>query len=186
MIGQFLNPRLNHRADDYGGTVENRARFLLEVVEAVTAIWDSPRIGVKMSPYWSNGTTFEATEETLAGFDHAIGHLGEAGASYLHLMGSAPADSGSGDDRAKLYERYRRMFTGTLVANVGFTQATANRIIQAGIADAVSFGAAYIANPDLVDRFATGQSLSAPNPATIYGEGAEGYTDYPTISGERG
>jgi N-ethylmaleimide reductase len=179
LVGQFLNPRLNHRKDDFGGTVENRARFLLEVVKAVTAAFDSPRVGVKVSPYWSNGTTFQTTEETLAGFDYVIGQLGGSGTSYLHLTGGGWADPGNHRDRSAPFARYRRIFSGTLVANGGFTQATANQIIEAGTADAVSFGSAYIANPDLVERFGAGSPLTPLNPQTIYGDGHEGYTDYP-------
>jgi N-ethylmaleimide reductase len=179
LVGQFLNPRLNHHEDDFGGTVENRARFLLEVVKAVTTAYGSPRVGVKVSPYWSNGTTFQPTEETLAGFDYVIGQLGGSEISYVQLMGGGSTDPDNPGDRFAPFARYRRIFSGALVANGGFTQATGNQIIEAGTADAVSFGAAYIANPDLVERFAAGHALAALNPQNVYGNGGEGYTDYP-------
>jgi len=94
-------------------------------------------------------------------------------------MGAGSADSGNPRDRFASFARYRRIFSGALVANGGFTQTTANQIIEAGAADAVSFGAAYIANPDLVERFANGWPLAELNTQTIYGNGGEGYIDYP-------
>jgi N-ethylmaleimide reductase len=176
LIPQFLNPRLNRRTDAYGGGTAARARFLLELLHAVADIWDSPRVGVKLSPYWSGGS-FTADEDTLASYDWLIGELNSAGLAYLHLMGTPPADS---DDHLALFIRYRTTYHGTLIINVGFTQDSANTAIERGVADAVSFGAPFIANPDLVDRFTHGYPLATADPATIYTGGLIGYTDYPT------
>jgi len=184
LIGQFLSSRLNRRTDAYGGNVENRARFLLDVVDAVNAVWDTPRVSVKISPYWSNGTTFQTTDEILAGFDHTIGQLSRAGLALLHLMGanSEPGTTPTEDALLAPFVRYRPLFNGVLVANVGFTQTSANRTIERGLADAIAFGSSYLANPDLVERFVNGYPLARPDPATIFGEGAHGYIDYPTAT----
>ena len=178
LIPQFLNPRLNRRTDAYGGSTAARARFLLELLHAVGGVWASPRVGVKLSPYWSGGT-FTADEHTLARYDWLIGELNSADLAYLHLMGTPPSDS---DDHLALFSRYRATYQGTLVVNVGFTQDSANTAIERGAADAVSFGAPFIANPDLVDRFAHGYPLAAADPATLYTGGPTGYTDYPTAT----
>jgi N-ethylmaleimide reductase len=188
LIPQFLNPRLNRRTDAYGGSTAARARFLLEVLDAVTGVWDGPRVGVKLSPYWSGGT-FTADEVTLTRYDWLIGELNNAGLAYLHLMGPAPAQApgdhnGGGDhsERLAAFGRYRALYRGTLVANVGFTRTAANTAIERGVTDAVSFGLPFIANPDLVDRFAHGYPLADLDPATLYTGGESGYTDYPTAT----
>ena len=180
LIPQFLNPRLNRRTDAYGGSTAARARFLLELLHAVSAIWEGPRVGVKLSPYWSGGT-FTAGEDTLARYDWLIGELNSAGLGYLHLMGPTPAA-----DHLSAFGRYRAIYRGTLVANVGFTRDSANTVIERGVADAVSFGLPFIANPDLVDRFAHGYPLADHDPATVYTGGAIGYTDYPRATARSG
>jgi N-ethylmaleimide reductase len=179
LIPQFLNPRLNQRTDAYGGSTAARARFLLELLHAVTGIWDSPRVGVKLSPYWSGGT-FTADEDTLARYDWLIAELNSADLAYLHLMGPTPAEDR--DHHLALFGRYRAAYQGTLVVNVGFSRDSANTAIERTAADAVSFGTPFIANPDLVDRFARGYPLAAADPATIYTGGPTGYTDYPTAT----
>jgi len=179
LIPQFLNPRLNQRTDAYGGSTAARARLLLEILHTISGIWDSPRVGLKLSPYWSGGT-FTADEDTLAAYDWLIGELNSADLAYLHLMGTPPAGS---DDHLALFSRYRTTYQGTLIINVGFTQDSANTAIERGVADAVSFGGPFIANPDLVDRFAHGYPLAVADAATIYTGGPNGYTDYPAANG---
>jgi N-ethylmaleimide reductase len=176
LIAQFVNPRLNQRTDAYGGSTERRARFLLDVIAAVSEVWDAGRIGVKISPYWTSGTAFTADEETLTDYDWVIKQLSLAGLAYLHLMG--PASPG---ERLAPFARYRALYDGTILANVGFTQKAGNDIIEHGLADAVSFGAPFIANPDLVARFAEGHPLAEADRATFYAGSTDGYTDYRTI-----
>ncbi|MDX3853960.1 alkene reductase [Streptomyces sp. AK02-01A] len=181
LIGQFLNPRLNKRTDAYGGSPERRAQFLLDVLDAVNGVWDSPRVGVKISPYWTSGAAFTADEETLTDYDQLIKKLGGGGLAYLHLMGPT-AVAGTAEERLAPFARYRALYDGPIVANVGFTQDTGNEIIENGVADAVSFGAPFIANPDLVERFAEGHPLAEADRATIYAGHTEGYTDYPAAT----
>lgn len=178
LIPQFLSPRLNQRTDAYGGSSEKRAQFLLDVVEAVSEVWGSDRVSVKLSPHWSAGPAFPADEETLADYDQLLKKLGASNLAYLHLLGRP----GTIEDRIAVFSRYRAHYEGRIVANVGFTQDLGNEILEHGIVEAVSFGAPFIANPDLVERFTHGHPLAEGDRATFYGGGAEGYTDYPAFT----
>ncbi len=178
LIPQFLNPRLNRRTDAYGGSSEKRARFLLDILDAVSDVWGSDRVGVKMSPLWTSGTAFTADEETLADYDQLLKKLNDNDLAYLHLQG-AP---GTLEERLPLFSRYRAHYQGNIIANLGFTRALGNEILTHGVVDAVSFGAPFIANPDLVERFAHGHPLADDDRDTHYAGDAEGYTDYPAFT----
>ncbi|GAA2808367.1 alkene reductase [Crossiella cryophila] len=175
LLAQFLNPHFNQRTDSYGGSKENRARILLDILHAITENWDTARISVKLSPHFADGNTFIADEETLAGYDHLIGNL--TGLAYLHLVGPAEAA-----ERRGFYTHYRELYQGNLVANLGFTKDSANELIGDGLADAVAFGAPFIANPDLVARFAHDHPLAEADRETYYAGHSNGYTDYPPVS----
>ncbi|WP_406100721.1 alkene reductase [Streptomyces sp. NBC_01003] len=178
LIPQFLNPRLNQRTDAYGGSSEKRAQFLLDILDAVSDVWGSDRISVKMSPGWNNGTTFTADEETLADYDQLLKKLNDSNLAYLHLLGTP----GTIEERIALFSRYRAHHQGNIVANLGFTQALGNEILDHGIVNAVSFAEPFIANPDLVERFAQGHPLADGDRDTYYAGHTEGYTDYPTFT----
>jgi N-ethylmaleimide reductase len=178
LIPQFLNPRLNRRTDAYGGSSEKRSRFVLDVLDAVSDVWDSDRIGVKMSPGWTSGTAFTADEETRADYDQLLKKLNDNNLAYLHLLGTP----GTVEERIALFARYRAQYQGGIVANLGFTQALGNEILEHRIVDAVSFGAPFIANPDLVERFVRAHPLAESDRATYYAGHTEGYTDYPAFS----
>lgn len=183
LIPQFLNPRLNRRTDAYGGSSEKRAQFLLDLVDAVSGVWGSDRVGIKLSPYWSGGPAFTADDEALAEYDQLLKRLNDGNLAYLHLLGPEPgADT---DDTFTAFARYRAHYQGAVIANLGFTQATGNELLERGLADAVSFGGPFIANPDLVDRFAYGHPLATGDRDTYYAGGAKGYTDYPAVTGSR-
>ncbi len=190
LLAQFLNPRLNRRTDGYG---TRRDRLLLEVVDAVTAVWDGRRVGVRLSPYWTArdrspagaapaGYPYTADEDTLADHDRLVAALGSRPLGYLHLRGPLPAARGAAPDTDAV-ARYRKLFDGPLIANHGFDRASGNAVVEAGLADAVSFGRLFIANPDLVSRFALGHPTAAGDRATHYTGGARGYTDYPVWPG---
>ncbi|MGW5614504.1 alkene reductase [Streptomyces sp. NPDC003877] len=181
LVAQFLNPRLNQRTDAYGGSSEKRARFLFDVVDAVSSVWGSDRIGVKLSPYWRSGPAFTADAEMLADYDLLLKRLNDTDLAYLHLLGPEPGTDT--DDTFSAFTRFRTHYRGAVIANLGFTQATGNELLERELADAVSFGAPFIANPDLVDRFAHGHPVAAGDRDTYYAGGAEGYTDYPTATG---
>ncbi|WP_338743238.1 alkene reductase [Actinomadura luteofluorescens] len=189
LIAQFLNPRLNRRADAYG---TDRGRLLLEVVDAVTAAWDGRRAGVRLSPYWTvhdtsprarrAGYPYTADEATLAAYDALAAELATRPLAYLHLRGRAVAGPGAVPDFEE-FARYRKLFGGALVANHGFGRVSGNAVVEAGIADAVSFGRPFIANPDLVARFALGHAVACGDESTHYVGGARGYVDYPIWAG---
>ncbi len=177
LIDQFLRDGTNVRTDGYGGPVENRARFLREVTAAVAAVWGADRVGVRLSPL--SGFNDMSDSDPFSTFGQAASVLDGFGLAYLHLVlvGSANPESDEGRIMAHLREKFR----GPLIANGGYTHETAEAAISGGRADLVSFGASFLANPDLPARFAQGASLNSPNPATFYGGGAEGYTDYPAL-----
>ncbi|MGW5863481.1 alkene reductase [Streptomyces sp. NPDC055239] len=178
LFAQFLNPRLNHRDDAYGGSRAGRRRLLLDVVDAVTAEWDGRRVGVRLSPYMAATERFVVDEELLADHDELVAVLDDRPLAYLHLRGP---DLRGPDDTPdfEAFARYRERFAGPLIANNGFDGDSANALVGAGLADAVSFARHFVANPDLVSRFALGREPAAGDPATYYQGGARGYADYP-------
>lgn len=179
LIDQFLQDGTNRRTDSYGGSVENRARFLVEVVEAMIAAWAPERIGVKLSP----ATRFygQSDSDPIATFTYAARRLDELGIGYLHVMEAGQADQANGTQMEDTTAALRPFFRGPLITNGSYDLPKAKAVLAAGQADLVSFGVPFIANPDLVERFATSAALNRPDPATFYGEGPEGYTDYPTL-----
>ncbi len=178
LIDQFLRDGTNVRTDEYGGSAEHRVRFLREVVAAVAEVWGADRVGVRLSPHSPFNDMSDS--DPFATFGAAASALDGFGLAYLHLVvpGSADAESEPGLITAHLRERFR----GPLIVNGDYTFEAAEAVVAAGRADLVSFGSSFLANPDLPERFAEGAPLNAPNPATFYGGGAEGYTDYPALS----
>ncbi len=183
LVDQFLRDGTNHRTDRYGGTLENRARFLLEVTQAVTEVWGPGRVGVRLSPTGAYNSMSDS--DPRATFAYAARALGALRLAYLHVVepvapGSSPADL-AGEERVS--PLLRREFGGVFMANGGYDAATARAALEGGAADLVSFGAPFLANPDLPLRLATGAPLNAPDRHTFYGGDARGYTDYPTLEG---
>ena len=183
LIPQFLNRTTNRRTDEYGGSIENRARILFEVVEAVLEEVDPSRVGVKIGPMHDGGP-MAANDETLPITEYAVRELDGYGLSHLLLMGNTTDFTGTpleplmGDG---MFRHFRPIFRGKLIANVGMTAERGNRLIAEGIADLVAFGRPYIANPDLVERLATGAPLAEVDWKTVYASGPRGYSDYPTL-----
>jgi N-ethylmaleimide reductase len=181
LIEQFLQSRTNLRTDRYGGSIENRARFLLEVAEAVIEIWGADRVGVRLSPYGIANDSGEPDPMPL--YTHVIKALNPLGLAYLHFI--EPRSSGAG--RAEVNHQnvpsamvlFRPLWTGKLITAGGFTGETANAAIAAGHADAIAFGRIFISNPDLPQRLAHGYPLTPYNRATFYSGEDAGYTDYP-------
>lgn len=183
LIAQFLNHATNHRSDEYGGSLERRARFLFETVEAVLTEVDPSKVGVKISPMHEGGP-FAANDETLPMAEYAIRELDGYGLSHLLLMGATTDFSSTplaalADDG--MFRHFRPIFTGTLIANVNMTAERGNRLVADGLADMIAFGRPYIANPDLVERIARDAELSEIDWQTVYAAGPEGYSDYPTL-----
>lgn len=177
LLHQFLSTNSNERTDAYGGSLENRARLVLEVVDAVIAVLGAGRVGVRLSPHFSAHGI--ADDEAEASALYLARELAARGIAYLHI---AEPDWAGGPRLGEEFRRaLRAAFKGVLVFCGGYTAASADALIGAGLADAVAFGRPFLANPDLVDRFRQDAALNEPDPATFYGGGEQGYTDYPTL-----
>ena len=183
LVDQFLRDGTNQRTDEYGGTVENRARFLLEVTRAAADAWAPGRVGVRLSP---SGTFNDMSDaDPRRTFGHAAAELDKLGLAYLHVVAPDDADRRHAPPgwQAVPVGFFRPLFKGPIVAAGGYTFASAQAALASGEADAVAFARAFIANPDLVERFRAGAPLSAGDPSTFYGGGANGYADYPPLAG---
>ncbi|WP_426036687.1 alkene reductase [Brevundimonas sp. DC300-4] len=180
LIDQFLKDGSNQRDDSYGGSVENRSRFLLEVVAAVVAVWGADRVGVRLSP--SNGANGSKDSDPASIFLHAAGALKPFGLSYLHLIEGEPGTPMDIKFGApQLAADIRDAFGGSLMLNGGLMRETAEKALSEGRADLVSVGVPVLANPDVVERWKRNAPLNTPDKATFYGGGAKGYTDYPFL-----
>jgi N-ethylmaleimide reductase len=181
LIEQFLQSKTNLRTDQYGGSIDNRARFLLEIVQAVTGVWGANRVGVRLSPYGIANDSGEADPMPL--YTHVVEALNPLGLAYLHFI--EPRSSGAG--RAEVNHQnvpsamvlFRPIWKGVLVTAGGFTGEAAEAAIAEGHADAIAFGRIFISNPDLPRRLREGLPLTPYNRATFYGGEEKGYTDYP-------
>ncbi|MCA8233198.1 alkene reductase [Burkholderia cenocepacia] len=175
---QFLRDGSNHRTDAYGGSLENRARFLFEVLDAIGSVWEAGRIAVRLSPGSSYGTMSDS--DPHATFGYVARRLDGHGLAYLHVV--EPRVRGNDDVAAAASavsaKDLRHVFNGTLIAAGGFTTDSAHRMIEAGDADLVAFGRLFISNPDLPERLRVGAPLNHYDRSTFYGGDARGYTDY--------
>jgi N-ethylmaleimide reductase len=175
LLDEFLRDSANKRTGPYGGPVENRARLLLEVVEAVSGLIGSDRVGVRISPLNSFNSMSDSDPVGLASW--LAKRLDACGLAYLHLMRADLLGEQHGDVVTPVRENFR----GPLVLNMGFSAEEAAEAISKNQADAVAFGTPFLANPDLPARIQSGAPLNAPDPATFYSPGAKGYTDYPFL-----
>ncbi len=176
LIDQFLRESANQRTDEYGGSLENRARLLTEVIEAVTDVLGSDRVGLRLSPLNSFQSMKESDPVEWTRF--LCGHLNRFNLAYLHLM---RADF-FGIQQADVVRVARETYKGHLMVNMGYSPEEANQVLADGQADSVAFGKGILANPDFVERVKAGAELNEPNPNTFYTSGAEGYTDYPFMT----
>ena len=184
LLDQFLRSSTNQRDDEYGGSVENRIRLLVEVVDAVCEVWSPGRVGVRLSPMGGPGGSSDSDPMGL--YTAVASALAGKSLSYLHVV--RPNDhTGDGSGREEgdaIVASMRDAFDGAFIANGELEPAEAAEWIEEGDADAVAFGRLFIANPDLPERIAADGPYNEPDPDTFYGGGAEGYTDYPTLVGE--
>jgi len=180
LIDQFLRDGSNRRTDHYGGSTENRARLLIEAIEAMVAEWGAERVGVRLSP--TNPFNDMVDSNPAATFATAVGELDRFGLAYLHIVEPAGSDPVGGGEAPDI-RFFRTLWRGALMANKGYDLARANAVVQAGWADLVSFAVLFLANPDLPLRFRRGGPFNPPDRKTFYGGSAAGYTDYPPIDG---
>ena len=178
LLDQFAKDGANVRTDAYGGSIENRARLMLEVTAAVVEEIGAERTGIRISPVSpANGVS---SSDAQAQFDYIVDQLDALGIVYIHVVEGAtggPRDAAPFD-----FGSLRRRFGNTYIANNGYDLELATSHLTEDKADLFAFGRPFIANPDLVERLQTGAPLAQINPATIYGGGAAGYTDYPAIA----
>jgi N-ethylmaleimide reductase len=183
LLDQFLEDNVNHRTDQYGGSIENRARLLLEVVDAVVKVWGKGRVGVRLSPYGKFSDMGDSNPEAL--FTYVLQQLSLRGIAYAHVIEPRAGSAGSGaaidNSKPRTAPRFRKAFTGVLISAGGYDAKAAEEVIADGDADAVAFGRLFIANPDLPERFRSGAALNTPNRQTFYGGTEVGYTDYPSL-----
>lgn len=178
LIDQFLQSRTNHRTDAYGGSIENRSRFLCEIVEALASVWPANRIGVRLSP---NGIYNDmGSPEYREQFLDVAQRLDQYGVGYLHLLDGLAFGFHQLGTPMTLSE-FRSVFRGPLIANCGYSKETAEQVIREELADTVAFGRPFISNPDLVERFRNDWPLAPEAPISDWytPQGAKGYTDYP-------
>lgn len=188
LIDQFISSGTNHRTDAYGGAVGNRARLLMEVVEAVSEIWGPDRVGVRLSPLGSFNDMSDAEPEVTFGTIAQL--LSDLRFAYLHIVnpGLAAIEKGKAPDAGaeQMLALIREKYSGTLIVAGGFDRDTAEAWLEQSKADLIAFGRKFLANPDLPDRLRMPTGLNADDQSTYYGGGAKGYTDYPSLAQERG
>jgi 2,4-dienoyl-CoA reductase-like NADH-dependent reductase (Old Yellow Enzyme family) len=171
LLDQFLQDSTNQRTDQYGGSLENRARLMLEVTDAAISVWGAGRVGVHLSP---RADLHDMGDSDLAeAFGYVAHELGKRGIAFICSREKVGEDS--------LGPQLKQIFGGVYIANERFTKDQANTWLAEGKADAVAFGVPFIANPDLVQRLRQNAPLNEPRPELFYGKGAEGYTDYPSL-----
>jgi N-ethylmaleimide reductase len=183
-LDQFLQDGSNKRTDQYGGSIENRARLLLEVVDAVIGVWGSGRVGVRLSPY---GTFNDMSDSDPVGlFSYVLSQLSARSIAFVDLIEPRASSAGARDavleGSPDVAELFRNIFSGVLISAGGYTPDSAAESVKAGKVDAVSFGRLFIANPDLPSRIAAHASLNRYDRSTFYGGGEKGYTDYPRLA----
>jgi N-ethylmaleimide reductase len=177
LIHQFLGTASNTREDQYGGSQEKRARFALEVVDAVVGAWDAEHVGIRISPQGSfNGLEDDDLPMGL----YLAEEFSRRGLAFLHL--SEPDWAGGPVITDEFRTDLRAAFTGAIIGAGNYSVEKAERLVGAGLIDAAAFGRAFIANPDLPERLRTGAQLNEPDLATFYGGDAAGYTDYPSLT----
>ena len=177
LLDQFLRDKTNQRTDAYGGAIENRARLLMEVTAAIVKVWGGDRVGIRLSPLSTFGDIADSNPQAL--FSYVVEQLNAYKLVYLHVI---EGDTGGSREPGGFDPQIlRRLFNGAYMANNGYDRQMAIEARRNGTADLVAFGRPYIANPDLVERLRLAAPLNQPDPATMYGGGAGGYIDYPTL-----
>ena len=180
LVDQFLKTGSNRRTDEYGGVASNRVRFLTETVERVLEVWNGSHVGVRISP--TGGFNDMTDDDPLNTFSVVVTRLNKYGLGYLHVSETAQNSKGSSKSDLALSAHLRTLWKGLYVVNGGYDGPSGEAALRSGHADAVAYGRAFIANPDLPRRLQLGAALNIPDPSTFYGGDAAGYIDYPYLS----
>jgi N-ethylmaleimide reductase len=181
LMNQFLHQKTNQRSDEYGGSEENRARLVLEVIDVLTAVWGAGKVGIRLSPFTLSGDIYDPSSFPV--YPYLLKELENRRLAYVHLIrarASEITDPAAFEKEKKLWEQYQ----GNIIAADGFTPESAAAYIENGKAAAVAFGRYFIANPDLPERIAEGAALNPYDRSTFYTGGEKGYTDYPFLKEE--
>jgi len=181
LLHQFFSRTSNVRTDEYGGSIENRARILFEVIDEVKKHMPENRIGVRLNPSLHGLFGMTVDEESIPTFDYIVKRLNNYDLAYLHLSEPFTDVSDVPGAEPDIAKHYRPMYKGTLIINTAFNRETGNKVIDDGLADLVAFGKLFISNPDLVERFKRGIETAAWDEDTFYTTGPVGYTDYPLL-----
>lgn len=182
LFQQFFNKCANQRADEYGGSIGNRARILFEVLDAIKEVINLNRVGVRLNPSMHNQFGITVDEETIPTFEYIVEKLNNYDLAYLHLSEPFKPVNNVPHAVTHIAKHFRPLYKGTLIINKSFNRETGNQVIAEGYADLVAFGVPFIANPDLVERYALGAELNQPDFATFYTGGIKGYLDYPALA----
>ena len=181
LLNQFLHSKTNERTDGYGGTVENRSRLVLEVVEQLIDVWGSGKVGIRLSPFTFSSDIYDPTAYPV--YEYLTDRLAALKLAYIHFVRARETeieDQSVFEKEKALWKNYQ----GKIIAADGFTQETALEYVEKDWADAVAFGRHFISNPDLPQRLAEGAELNSYDRTTFYGGGEKGYTDYPFLEKE--
>ena len=179
LLDQFLRDGSNHRTDDYGGSLKNRARLPLAVAEEVVKVWGAGKVGYRISPHFTHHAMSDTNpRETFA---YLVQELSAMRLGYIHLVEPIGGRLGAITPAAAMAPLIRKKFEGTLILNGGYDAGSATEAVEKGIADLVAFGVLFLANPDLPERFRTGAALNSEDVSTFYSGEEKGYTDYPFL-----
>ncbi|WP_057939576.1 alkene reductase [Algoriphagus resistens] len=181
LLHQFFNATSNVRRDEYGGSIENRAKILFEIIEALKEVMPEQKIGLRLNPSLNGAFGMTADQETIPTFEYIVRKLNDYDLAYLHLSEPFSDVSAITYLVSHIAKHFRPLYKGTLVINGGFDQEKGNKVIEQGDADAVAYAKLYISNPDLVERFEQNAELASPDKDTFYTPGEKGYTDYPAL-----
>ncbi|MBO6815996.1 MAG: alkene reductase [Rhizobiaceae bacterium] len=181
LVDQFLQDGVNDREDEYGGSVDNRTRFLREALNAVLDTWGADRVGLRLSPLGQANDVSESVPESL--FGEAYDHVVKKDLAYLHVVETFPGNQPT-DLETTMLKELRMKYSGFFIANGGYDAASGAEAVSSGHAAAIAYGRPFLANPDLPRRYELGAELNEPNPDTFYGGDEKGYTDYPFLDGK--
>lgn len=182
LFHQFFNNCSNIRTDEYGGSIENKARILFETINAIKEVIDVNKVGVRLNPSMHNFMGITMDEETIPTFEYIVKRLNDYGLAYIHLTELFVTVDDVPFAVTEIAKHFRPLYNGTLIINKGFNNATAIKVLEDGNADLVAFGVPFLANPDLVRRYKTDATLNKADQQTVYTAGAKAYIDYPELT----
>ena len=183
LLHQFFNNCSNHRTDEYGGTIENKARILFDILDALEGVIDYAKVGVRLNPTMHNSQGMMIDEDTIPTYEYIVKRLNDYGLAYVHLTEPFTPVDDVPFAVTEVAKHFRPFYKGTIIINKSFTKESGEKIIENGYADLVAYGVPFIANPDLVARFEVDAALNTPDESTFYTDTEKGYIDYPEMVG---